>query len=161
LPILLELAGKCPLLTVFLRNCKYILKFSAAVKWSGFKPLRNITFQQDTLEQTTACLLRGPTELRAVSRHLSDELHGCGDLSFHPGSPHGHSGYWQAMCQPGNRSRHIHSALCSRCVQQSCLHLSGSATEATSAVSCYAVGILSALPAAPLQFCKGAISQPS
>ena len=135
-----ELAGKCFLLTVFLRSCKNLLKFNAVVKSSGYKLLRNVTFQQDILEQTTACHLQGPTELRAVTRHLFNGLHGWSDLSFRLDSLYGHAGYWQAMCQPCNRSRRIRSTLCSHCIQQSCSNLPGFATEATSsAASCYAV----------------------
>lgn len=141
MPASWKLAGKCPLLTVFLRSCKNILKFSAVVKWLGFKLVRDITFQQDILEQTTACLLQRPAELRAVARHHSNGLHSWSDLSFHLDSLYGRLGHWQVMRQPRNCSLHIHSStLCSPCIQQSCSNLLGFATEATSAAaSCYTI----------------------
>lgn len=141
MPVSWELAGKCPLLTVFLRSCKNILKFSAVVKWLGFKLVRDITFQQDILEQTTVCFLQGPAELRAVARHLSNGLHGWSDLSFQLDSLYGRLGHWQVMRQPCNRSPHSHSStLCSPCIQQSCSNILEFVTEATSAAaSCYTV----------------------
>lgn len=122
---------------MFLRSCKSILKFNAAVKWSGSKLLRHLTFQRGLLEQTTACLLQGTTELHPVARR--NGLHGCGDASVHLDGLQGHSGCWQATCQPRSRSR------CSRRTLQpwhaaELLTSPRFATEVTSsAASCYAV----------------------
>lgn len=87
---------------MFLRSCKSILKFNAAVKWSGSKLLRHVTFQRGLLEQTTACLLQGTAELHPVARR--NGLHGCGDASIHLDDLQGHAGCWQAMCQPRSHS---------------------------------------------------------